>query len=744
MTRGAALIVALTAAFLTPAAVAGASAGPAGAGAAQVAAAPQARPAHAATAPRGLAADAQTTARVRQADASTSGRQETQIVVNSITPQAPRDPTTELKISGAVANTGGTTLNSLTLQLRFSRQPFATRAEMQAFADGGPMLDSTRESLVVGQLVASQKVPFEFATTPAKLGIFRFGVYPLTIQIIDAAGRPLAAQRTFLPYAPAGQQVARTKISWALPLADQPHRGDDATFVDDALHDAVADAGRLGKILKLAETSAKGVTWFVDPAVLDDAQAMAKGYTLKSGDKAESRPGDQTTSQWLQRLRTALQDVPVSALPYADPDITAVNHHGMDTVTGTALKQGAAVATEALGKDVTTAVNWPAAGVIDRDALDVLAVGDVRTVLLNASALPPSTPVTYTPDSAATVDTVKRPVRVLLADPVLSELVATTGTSGPGVTALTTQRFLAETAMISAERPTESRAVVAAPPRRWNPDPAFVTALLKTAASAPWLKPVSLGSVKPSADTAIPRTDLVYTDKDRQAELSRAYIGGVRKLSRRAELTATVSADHRRVFDTAVLRAASTAWRGRAGAAGPLLKQLDAAVTTRTDAVSITGREGRTLAGKNGTVPISIRNDLGDQEVTVGVRITSGDRKLLTIGAYESPVTISPGKTRPIDIPMTVNGNGGDTTVKVQLTTADGIRYGAPVEVSVRTTGYAAIALVIVGAAVAVMLAAVLLRVLRRRSRKAARTRGAIRGRPQSVPEPAQQREGPS
>ncbi|MFC4530857.1 DUF6049 family protein [Sphaerisporangium dianthi] len=745
MIRGAALIFALTAASLTtPAVVTGASAGAAGTGAAQAVAVTRAHssagapgqvlPAH---------AGASTRARPAHAGAAATGRQETQIVINSITPQAPRDPASEVKISGAIANTGATTLNSLTLRLRFSRQPFATRAEMQAFAAGGPMLDSSRESLVVGQLVASQKVPFEFATTPAELGMYRFGVYPLTVEIIDVTGRQLAAQRTFLPYAPRDQQVARTKIAWALPIVDQPHRGDDATFVDDGLHDAVADAGRLGKILKIAETSTKGVNWFVDPAVLDDAQAMAKGYTLKSGDKRTARPGDQTASQWLQRLRTALQDVPVSAVPYADPDIAAVNHHGLDATTGIALKQGAAVATALLGKQVTTAVNWPAAGVIDRDALDVLAVGDVRTVLLNASALPPSVPITYTPDAAATVDTVRRPVRALLADPVLSELIGTTGTSAPGVTALTTQRFLAETAMISAERPTESRSVVAAPARRWNPDPAFVTALLKTAASAPWLKPVSLSSVKPSAKTAVPRADLLYSDKDRQAELNRAYIGGVRQLSRRAELTATITADHRRVFDTALLRAASTAWRGRTGAAGPLLKQVDTAVTTRTEDISITNGEGRALAGKNGIVPISIRNDLGDQDVTIGVRITSGDPKLLTIGAFESPVTISPGKTRPIDIPMTANGSG-ETTVKVQLITASGIRYGAPVEITVRTTGYAAIALVIVGAAVAVMLAAVLLRVARRRARKIVKARDAARNVPRAVPEPAQQREGPS
>ncbi|MCW2881821.1 MAG: hypothetical protein JWQ95_5921 [Sphaerisporangium sp.] len=725
MIRGAALISVLTAAFLiAPAASASADIALGAAGSADV------------------MTTAATSAVRAETTVTASSREDAQILVNSITPQAPREPATPITISGSVSNTSATALSGVSVRLRFSRRAFANRTEMQAFADGGAILDSSRRSVYVSQLAASGKVPWQFDVTPAALQMFRFGVYPLTIELVDAAGRQLAAQRTFLPYAPKNQTVSRTKIAWALPIIDQPHRGDDATFVDDGLRQTVADDGRLGKILKIAETPSKGVTWFVDPSVLDDANAMAKDYTLRAGTTTTRKPADQAVAQWLQKLRTALAKVPVSATPYADPDVTAVSHHGLDTATGIALQRGATVATDLLGKDVSTTVNWPMGGVIDHDALDALSMGDVRTVVLSSTALPANPPLAYTPDAAASVETVNGTVDVLLVDPVLSQLLTTTGAAAPGATTLVSQRFLAETAMMSAERPLEQRALVAAPPRRWNPDPALVTTLLKAAASAPWLKPVSLSSIKPSK-TAVPRTDLVYTDKDQQAELGRSYLSGVKKLRNRAELTATVTSDHRRVFDTALLRLTSTAWRGRTGSAAPLLKQIDSAVTARTDAISVSTGEQRLLAGKNGVVPVSIRNDLQDQDVTVGVKITSGDRKLLTIGTYESPVTISPGKTKPLDIPMIVTGEGGQTTVKVQLTSASGVRYGLPVEVTVRTTGYTAIALVIVGAALTVMLAAVMLRVLRRHSRRPAKGRRAGQAGPRAVPEPAQHREGP-
>jgi hypothetical protein len=689
-------------------------------------------------APAAAAAGLPAAGGVREAASTAASRQDVVVAVESITPDAPSEPDTPITIGGKVTNTGAAPLTWTQVRLRFSRQPFAGRAQMQSFADGGQILDTSRRAVPVSELAASGQAPWEFTFTPAEIGMYRFGVYPVTIELVDSAQRRLAAQRTFLLYAPEGQSPPRTKIAWALPVVDQPHRADDDLFVDEELRRAMADDGRLGRILKIAETSAKGVSWFVDPALLDDAQVMSEGYTLGTGDNGQDRatkPGDQVTAGWLSRLRTALTEAPVTATPYADPDIAALVHTGMDATTGTALTKGAATATQLLGKDVTTSVNWPVGGVLDYDALDALAVGDVRTVLLGSAALPPAPPPVYTPGAAASIETVMRKVRVLLADPVLSELV--TPAEGTGV--LAKQRFLAETAMISAEPAPAARTVVVAPPRRWSPDPGYVTGLLRTTASVPWLKPVTLSSIK-SAGPPLPRADLTYTDKDRAAELARPYMTGVKKLSDRAALTSTVTGDQRRPFDTALLRLASSAWRGRTGSAVPFVEQVDRAIARRTNAISVTTGDQRTLAGKNGVVPITIRNDLRDQEATVGVQITSRDRNLLTIGAYESPVTIGPGGTRQLDIPMVANG-GGQSVVKIQLTTADGTPYDEPVELTVTTTGYGAIALVIVGGAFAVLLAAIALRVLGRRSRRNAGNRRASQGAPPAV---AAQRESSS
>ena len=66
------------------------------------------------------------------------------------------------------------------------------------------------------------------------------------------------------------------------------------------------------------------------------------------------------------------------------------------------------------------------------------------------------------------------------------------GTAAPGAPFAVAQRFLAETAMIAAERPSLLRSIVVAPPRQWNPPPGLAGQLLADTVAAPWLRPVSL------------------------------------------------------------------------------------------------------------------------------------------------------------------------------------------------------------------------------------------------------------
>src|SRR5205085_704436 len=118
------------------------------------------------------------------------------------------------------------------------------------------------------------------------------------------------------------------------------------------------------------------VTWTVDPALLDEAGAMASGYRVAkapgSGDPRESTPGTatQTAAGWLQALQRAVRGRDVAALPYADPDLASLAHHGTRPgppwpVVAQATGGFRTSALKALGTAARTDVAWPYAGALD-------------------------------------------------------------------------------------------------------------------------------------------------------------------------------------------------------------------------------------------------------------------------------------------------------------------------------------------------------------------------------------------
>ncbi|ETK35032.1 DUF6049 family protein [Microbispora sp. ATCC PTA-5024] len=672
------------------------------------------------------------------------------LLVEQVAPEVVRDPAAPITIGGTVT---GTPNSAVRVRVDYSGQPLRLRSDMDVFLSGqGYFTPRYNTKVQATQLDQSGRLRFEFTITPGELGMSRLGVYPIAVEVVDAAtGQRISIERTFLPYVPDGQDVPKVKLAVALPIADRPHRADDATFMDDDLRASVS-SGRLAALLKVAQEAGKSVTWFVDPGVLQDVRQTASGpYTVRTGDDDSRKTADATAGQWLAGLRTALTGKPVAALPYADPDLTALVHNGLEEPAVAAIQRGSSLATDLLGEDVQGSTVWPTGGIVDRDAADELAMAGVTSLLLSQDALPPRAPApggqgaggqvvpggttpSATPDAAARLETVAdSPVTALLADPGLGRILSG-DTSVPGAAMLARQRFVAETAMIAFEPagqtgqtgdgsvPVPARTVIAAPTGHlWNPDPDFVTSLLEAVSAAPWLRMTTLGSVKPSRHPT-PRGDLAYTERDHQAELSRSYLAAVRRLDQEAEAASTVTAERTELFHEAILRLSSSAWRGDGKRATAFAKRVEAAVDGRIAGVSVIDSP-RAIAGANGQVPVSIANNL-DKDVLIKVRVTSENRSRLSIdapdGVFETgdAIRVLRARSQLVNVPVVVPARGGEARIDIQLLTSDDKPYGDPVHVVVRATGYTGIALVIVGAALAIMLAAVVMRILRRRSRK--------------------------
>ncbi|RJL32138.1 hypothetical protein D5H75_17150 [Bailinhaonella thermotolerans] len=655
-----------------------------------------------------------------------------------MTPHVPDTPTTQITVKGSLANSGGAAdVSTAQIRLRYSNRPFLDRGEIDAYVRGAGRLDTVLWSpnFPVARLGSGQRLTWSLSITPRQLGISRFGAYPLSVELVDAAGRQLAVQRTSLTYFPKDHKVAKTRVAWLLPLVDRPHRGDDANFVDDRLAADLASGGRLSDLVGAAGQAPKPktLTWYVDPGLLDDAQALTRPHTLREGDDAEQKPANTAASSWLDAVRRATASSDVIAAPYADPDMAALAHNGLDGMAAQAVSDGQRVATAALGRPPATGTAWPADGALDLDTLDVLAVNGAKTVVLYDSVLPPATPPNHTPDSIAQLQSVQGPVKALLADSAISQTVGG-DTRSPGTAALALQRFLAETATLTGEQPSISRSVVIAPPRRWNPSPAFLTELLKTSASAPWLRQVGLDELtKPPADyKPVPRAGLAYSS---QNELSRKIMTQIKRVRSDADRTVAVSVKGTHVFDRALLRLTSSAWRGRGGdtRVRPVADRVADAVTARTEQVRIINKQKPTLAGNDGTVPVTISNR-HKEPVRLKLKVTSSNPHRLRVTEDSREITIAAEASHTAHVRLKAYANG-ETPITLQLLTPEGQRYGKPVVLRLSATGYTTIALFLIGGALAVMALAVISRFLRRR-RDAATTESGAPVEPESPSAP--------
>src|SRR5215813_6536864 len=265
-------------------------------------------------------------------------------------------------------------------------------------------------------------------------------------------------------------------------------------------------------------------------------------------------------------------------------------------------------------------------------------------------------------------------MHVLLADHGLSEILSLRRSQIPGVSPGPTatpasargqarqaaafakeQLFLAETAMIAAE-PGPARAVVAAPPRLWDPAPDLISALLAETADTPWLHPATLGSLA--------ATDWPGSPARQQPPLHRVGPG---------ELS------------------------------GSLLRQ-----------VKIVGSPRVTLGGKQGDVPVSVRNNL-PQPVTVRLKVTAPRVGHVVIGwPFTKTIKVQSKAQVTVKIPIQAAA-AGSTELTLRLATPEGVVLpGGPVSLTVTATHFGTLAIVIISVALVVFVLSAAMRAIRR------------------------------
>jgi Family of unknown function (DUF6049) len=647
------------------------------------------------------------------------------VVVDSVSPRY-AVPGSTVTVSGTVTNGTGAPLQEMQVQLFSSPAVFTSPTAMQAYETG--FLTAVGQAYLFPKAIpsgatAGWSASFQVDT----VGMSQFGVYPLEAQAASAVTGQLATVHTYLPYWPGTGRPQRLKIAWVWPLIDQPQQvACPGTLNSNALASSMSSGGRLGTLLStgLQYEPTTGLTWAVDPALLSDASAMTGAYNVGGAGDCSGRttePASATAKQWLSLLRNTAGE-PMFLTPYADVDVAALSHNGLDGDLREAYTLGESVASEVLhGSFGTTAgIAWPPDGLADKSVLNSLA-SEASTVVLDSNEMP-LTSTSYADDAVASVHTgVGTTMHVLLANHTITSLLGTATTaSSPGSKFAVEQDFLADTAMIAAELPSVARSVVIAPPRRWDPSADVAGQLLTETAHAPWLRPVILSSLAGSRPvtqvTHQPPPDSQVTS----AELTGGYLNQVKAVAANLQVYKAIlyqpGQPYLQSLNGAIAAAESSAWRGGNTAGGQeILNKLSDYISAAEQKVKIISGSKVTkvtLAGTSGPVPVSIFNGLTRTIQVKLVATSAGGR--LTVAKSGSLVTVPDKETKTVVLSIR-SAAIGSSIMQLQLVTKDGSPLTWTTEsLNVDSTRYGRALLLLIAAALGVLVLASATRWIRR------------------------------
>ena len=668
------------------------------------------------------------------------------VAIDSMNPRYAR-PGSTVTVTGTVSNATAQPEAGLQVQLDTSPTPFLSRDQMDGYLGQGDDADldtAGNPFTLTATLAPGATAEWHASFSVASAGIGEFGVYPLQAQLSDPSGDVLASDQTLLPFWP-GQQAAGLArplaISWIWPLIDQPHHavcltpaGNDL-LANNELAASLSPTGRLSALLAAGQANADAnLTWVIDPALLGDVFTMThRTYQVESGSGCtgfRTEPASKAATAWLAELRTVTGVQPTVITPYADVDVAALVHNGLNADLTSAYAAGDTVADHVLHGSFGPSIAVPAGGTADLSVLTTLATAEhTGTVVLGSSEMPPSDSPAFEPDTAVTsIRTVAgTTMAVLLADQILTGVLADGNTSSgvlpPGTQFAVSQRFLAETAMIAAEAPGSARSIVVAPPQDWSPPAALADELLSQTAHTPWLTPTALGRLAqmPGTYGTLPRQP-PPASQESPGELSRGYMSTVSAIDARLAVYKSMlsrpAPSYLQSLDEALAATESSAWRGAAQAQGLALAfSLSTYLDSEERGVKIIVSLQVPMGGASGLLPVSIQNGASKAiEVRLNASAAnSPDRPAqLTFGTYQNLVTVPPQQAVTVRLPVR-SAPIGSTVIQLSLTSKNGTPLTfADTSFTVVSTRFGRAILFLIGAAIGVLVLTSVYRAVRR------------------------------
>ncbi|MCL3860745.1 DUF6049 family protein [Actinotalea sp. K2] len=651
-----------------------------------------------------------------------------EVTVTGVSPQVLR-PGEDLTVTATLHNTGSATLAEPRVIVRINRDGFISRSSLDTWTDAGPdgrsgaaILDIDLPSALAPGATVTARGTVPAGSIGLRTGATSWGPRGLALEVVDVADPARARQglgRTFALWFPE-QEVTGTRLTVLVPVVGPV--GDRQQLVAET-----SVGGRLTDVLA-ATGEHREVTWVVDPAVLEgavpgqgtpesSADGPVQGDDGQDGDDQDAEAEDAATddptatdpsaettdpttgapaptadaaSDWADDLVAAMVGRDVALLPHSDPDLAALAHVGAGDLLDLAIDRSAQAAREGLVPEgASTTLAWPADPLPDLPTAAFALRHDARALVVGPGELTPPSVLTYTPTGRATLPTASGDVTAIIGDERLSTALRagsvprTVGTdalsderesaraASPAASPVeATQALLAELAVITRERPSDSRHLLVVVPRDWHPDPTTASAQLEGLGSVPWVQMEPVAALVGADDPEVDRGSLPERTVD-PTEVDAATLESSRAAVAERELFAQIAQDPSALLGdptTELLAPTSVAWRADPAGRAALVE----AAVTRTRALTqvVTVIPGSTLniISASGDLPVRLSNAL-DQQVTVVVALRPGNSQLRVDD--DVAVTIEANGEALAQIPVHAISSA-DVDVVVELQAADG------------------------------------------------------------------------
>ncbi|MEV8031198.1 DUF6049 family protein [Streptomyces sp. NPDC086182] len=669
------------------------------------------------------------------------------ISLDSLSPSVPTDGDT-ITVSGSVTNTSKQTVTDGHVGIRVgpslnTRSAIDTAAKRTSFQPGLDALEVGGKYVAkVTELAAGSSQHFSISVPVKDLDLGSDGVYQLGVSLTGrTTAQPwdqvLGIERTFLPWQPAAADT-KTKTTYLWPLISTVHltaeTGSDAqqtpVFKNDDLAKEISPGGRLDQLLSLG--SQLDVTWVLDPDLLASVDAMRGGYRIQQENRTTIAGRNQAVANaWLDKLEKTVRDQSVVALPFADPDLASLAHHGKD-VTGSLshLKDATDVAAGTVETIVHVKPNtefaWPADGAVDPSIVKVATSAGADKVIARSDSLRETGGLSYTPSAA-------RPIgggtTAVVADQRLSTAFQGDMMKADNST-LAVQKFLAQSLMINLQESKDARSIVVAPQRMPTASQAQSMAEgLRALQQGNWSESQGLieaakAKPDPGATTKVPPTSS-YPSSLRHRELPRAAFERIQATQAKLDKFRMTLTDESRVvtpFGRAIDRGMSASWRGRSTEAAAFRQGVETYLDSLMGLVHLIKKSDAKLSGRSATIPVTVQNNLVQGVGHLMLRLTSQQPTRLKIGngPYdERPIQVAGEHSQSVKFTTSTKANG-PVQVIAQLYTEDGQPYGAPVSFEVKVTEITSTVMLVIGGGVLLLVLAGF-RMYTQRKRSAAR-----------------------